>query len=87
MTVFTVGYAEIAENFIQVGIPWMTWTMLAGSNWWYWTVPLSVVTFTTLVGHSGYRMSPYILAFHPLMFPIVWLTGKHMLTPGDHQVQ
>jgi len=87
MNVFAVGYAELAENFVQVGVPWVVWTMLAGGNWWYWMAPLSLVLFTTLVGHSGYRMSAWIMAFHPLVLPVVALTGRLMLTPGDHQVQ
>lgn len=87
MNVFAVGYAELAENFVQVDVPWVVWTMLAGGNWWYWMAPLSLVLFTTLVGHSGYRMSPWIMCFHPLMVPVVALTGRLMLSPGDHQVQ
>lgn len=87
MNVFMVGYAEIAENAIQVGIPWLMWTYIAGANWWNWLLPLSLVVFTTLVGHSGYRMNKWLAIFHPLVLPAIWLTGRHMLTPGDHQVQ
>jgi sterol desaturase/sphingolipid hydroxylase (fatty acid hydroxylase superfamily) len=86
MNVYCVGYAEVAENFLQVGVPWVVWTWIAGSNWFNWILPLSLVLFTTLVGHSGYRMSPLIAIFHPLVLPVVALTGRHMLTPGDHQV-
>ncbi|KAF3002692.1 hypothetical protein E8E13_009973 [Curvularia kusanoi] len=86
MNVYCVGYAEIAENFLQVGVPWVLWTWIAGDNWFNWILPLSLVPFTTLVGHSGYRMSRLIAIFHPLIIPVVALTGKHMLTPGDHQV-
>lgn len=86
MNVYCVGYAEVAENFFQVGVPWVAWTWIAGGNWFNWILPLSLVLFTTLIGHSGYRMSPLIAVFHPLVIPVVALTGKHMLTPGDHQV-
>jgi len=85
MNIFAVGYAEVAVSFVQVGAPWRIRTTLAGSNWWYWTVPLPLAVFTTLVGHSGYRMSRY--TFHLLIFPVVALTWKHMLTPGDRCVQ
>lgn len=87
MNCYIVGYAEVSENFVQVGIPWMLWTWIAGGNWWNWLLPLSLVVFTTLVGHSGYRMSWEIAVFHPLVLPFVLLTGSSMLTPGDHQMQ
>lgn len=86
MNCYMVGYAEISENFVQVGIPWMAWTWFAGTNWWSWLLPLSLIVFTTLVGHSGYRMSWKIAMFHPLILPFVILGGSHMLTPGDHQM-
>lgn len=87
MNVYTVGYAEMLENSLQVGVPWILWTWIAGANWWNWLLPLSLVVFTTLVGHSGYRMSLWIAIFHPLVIPAIALTGRFMLTPGDHQVQ
>jgi len=51
-----------------------------------WLAPLSLITCTTLVGHSGYRMSPLLMAFHPLVVPVVLVSGRWMLTPGDRQV-
>ena len=87
MNVFTVGYAEVIENFIQVGIPWVAWTWIAGGNWWNWLLPLSLVVYTTLLGHSGYRMDYRLAVFHPLIIPVILLTGPIMLTPADHQVQ
>lgn len=87
MNVYTVGYAEMLENSLQVGVPWIVWTWIAGDNWWNWLLPLSLVVFTTLVGHSGYRMNLWIAVFHPLVIPVIALTGRFMLTPGDHQVQ
>lgn len=69
MNIFAVGYAEVAVSFVQVGAPWRIRTTLAGSNWWYWTVPLPLAVF------------------HLLIFPVVALTWKHMLTPGDRCVQ
>ncbi|QIW98658.1 hypothetical protein AMS68_004176 [Peltaster fructicola] len=86
MNCYIVGYAEIFENFVQVGMPWMAWTYVAGDNWWNWLLPLSLIVFTTLVGHSGYRMSPYVAIFHPMILPFALVAGKQMLTPGDHQM-
>ena len=87
VNVYMVGYAEMAENFIQVGIPWILWTHIASGNWWNWLLPLSLIVFTTLVGHSGYRMNYSMAFFHPLIIPFMLVSGKFMLTPGDHQVQ
>jgi sterol desaturase/sphingolipid hydroxylase (fatty acid hydroxylase superfamily) len=87
MNVYMVSYAEVPENMIQVGLPWLVWTWIAGSNWWNWLVPLSLIVFTTLAGHSGYRMNWRVALFHPLIMPFVWTTGSYMLTPGDHQMQ
>ena len=87
MTVFAVGHAEFSENFIQVGLPWLAWTAIAGHNWWYWTMPLSFVLYTTLLGHSGYRSNYYLLFFHPLALPVVLLTHRWLLNTGDHQAQ
>ncbi|KAK0261257.1 hypothetical protein LTR35_017899 [Friedmanniomyces endolithicus] len=87
MNCYIVGYAEISENFVQVGVPWILWTWIAGANWWNWLLPLSLIVFTTLVGHSGYKMSWEIAVFHPLVLPFVLMTGSSMLTPGDHQMQ
>lgn len=87
MNCYIVGYAEILENIVQVGVPWIAWTYLASDNWWNWLLPLSLIVFTTLVGHSGYRMSLPIAIFHPLILPFVLVAGTHMLTPGDHQMQ
>ncbi|EMC92341.1 hypothetical protein BAUCODRAFT_160056 [Baudoinia panamericana UAMH 10762] len=86
MNCYIVGYAEILENMVQVGVPWLVWTYIAGGNWWNWLLPLSLIVFTTLVGHSGYRMSTIVAAFHPLVIPFTLISGKYMLTPGDHQV-
>ncbi|TLD39499.1 hypothetical protein E2P81_ATG00486 [Venturia nashicola] len=86
MNVFHTGFAEVSENFIQVGLPWLFWTAIAGSNVWNWILPLSITLFTTLLGHSGYRMNWRFMMFHPLVLPIVLISGKYMLTPGDHQV-
>lgn len=86
MHVYIVGHAEIIENFLQVGIPWLTWTAIAGHNWWYWLVPLSFVLFSTLIGHSGYRSNGWLLIFHPLALPIAAASGSMMLTVGDHQM-
>jgi hypothetical protein len=41
-----------------------------------WLAPLSLITFTMLVGHSGYRMSPLLIAFHPLVVPVVLVSGR-----------
>jgi hypothetical protein len=87
LNVYMVGYAEMAENFIQVGIPWIAWTYFATTNWWIWLLPLSLIVFTTLIGHSGYKMDKSMAIFHPLIIPFIILSGRHMLTPGDHQVQ
>lgn len=86
MNVYMVGYAEATENFIQVGIPWVVWTTIAGDNWWHWFLPFSLVLFTTLLGHSGYRSNWRVLIFYPFILPVFALTGKYMLTAGDHQV-
>lgn len=51
-----------------------------------WLAPLSLITYITLVGHSGYLMSPLLMAFHPLVVPVVLVSGRRVLTPGDHQV-
>jgi sterol desaturase/sphingolipid hydroxylase (fatty acid hydroxylase superfamily) len=51
-----------------------------------WLAPLYLITYTTPVGHSGYRMSPLLIAFHPLVVPVVLVSGRWMLTPGDHHV-
>lgn len=86
MNGFAVGYAEAMENFLQVGVPWITWTWIAAPNIWNWLLPLSLTLFTTIVGHSCYQMHYSIAAFHPLIVPIQLLIGQHMLSPGDHQV-
>jgi hypothetical protein len=87
MNVFIVAYAEISENFIQVGVPWVCWTWFAGGNVWTWLLPFTLTLFTTLVGHAGYKSSPYIAYFHPFVVPLVFLLGRQMLTAGDHQTQ
>lgn len=86
MHVYVVGHAELVENFIQVGVPFLLWTYIAGANWWYWLGPLSFVIFSTLVGHSGYRSHPILLVFHPLAAPIALASGGMLLTIGDHQM-
>jgi sterol desaturase/sphingolipid hydroxylase (fatty acid hydroxylase superfamily) len=86
MNGFAVGYAEIVENFLQVGVPWLAWTWFAAPNIWNWLLPLSLTLFTTIVGHSCYQMHPSIAVFHPLIVPLQLTVGKYMLTPGDHQV-
>lgn len=86
MHVYIVGHAEIIENFLQVGIPWLIWTKIAGHNWFYWLAPFSFVLFSTLVGHSGYRSHYWLLFFHPLAAPIAAVSGTAMLTIGDHQM-
>ncbi|KFX95264.1 hypothetical protein O988_05877 [Pseudogymnoascus sp. VKM F-3808] len=85
MNVFAVTYAEISENFIQVGLPWVCWTWFAGSNVWNWLLPFTLTGYTTLVGHGGYKSSPYIACFYPLIVPLAFVLGKHMLTAGNHQ--
>lgn len=87
MNVFAVTYAEISENFIQVGLPWVCWTWFAGGNVWNWLLPFTLTGYTTLVGHGGYKSSPYIAYFHPLIVPLVLVLGKHMLTASNHQTQ
>lgn len=87
MNVFAVTYAEISENFIQVGLPWVFWTCFAGGNMWHWLLPFTLTGYTTLVGHGGYKSSPYIAYFHPLIVPLVLALGKHMLTASNHQTQ
>lgn len=86
MNGFAVGYAEAIENFLQVGIPWVAWTWFAAPNVWNWLLPFSLTLFTTIVGHSCYQMHYSIAIFHPLIIPLQILVGKHMLSPGDHQV-
>lgn len=86
MNGFAVGYAEVIENFLQVGVPWLAWTWFSAPNVWNWLLPLSLTLFTTIVGHSCYQMHYAIAIFHPLIVPLQLLVGKHMLTPGDHQV-
>jgi len=86
MHVYIVGHAEIIENFLQVGLPWLAWTRIAGHNWLYWLAPLSFVLFSTLIGHSGYRSNPWLMLFHPFAAPIAIVSGPMMLTVGDHQM-
>jgi sterol desaturase/sphingolipid hydroxylase (fatty acid hydroxylase superfamily) len=86
MHVYIVGHAEIIENFLQVGVPWLTWTAIAGHNLWYWLVPFSFVLFSTLIGHSGYRSNAWLLVFHPLALPSAAASGSLMLTVADHQM-
>jgi len=91
MNVFTNGYAEAVENFIQVGLPWLFWTVFVDHVWKHQIIllvlPLSVTLFTTLIGHSGYKNHRIFAIFHPAIAPLLLMIGaKHMLTPGDHQV-
>ncbi|KAL1411847.1 hypothetical protein Q8F55_002819 [Vanrija albida] len=86
MHVYIVGHAEVVENFIQVGLPFILWTYIAGHNWWYWLLPLSFVIFSTLIGHSGYRSHYSLMFFHPLAAPVALASGSAMLTVGDHQM-
>lgn len=42
--VFVVGFAEVTENLVQVGGPWLLWTALAGRSGdiLLVTIPMSV---------------------------------------------
>ncbi|EIM79318.1 uncharacterized protein STEHIDRAFT_173181 [Stereum hirsutum FP-91666 SS1] len=91
MNVFVVGYAEMMENFIMVGWPWLFWTVVihhyGNQNLAILAPPLSITAFTTLIGHSGYKYHVSFAMFHPLIIPfLVPGMSKYMLTPGDHQV-
>lgn len=30
--VFVVGFAEVTENLLQVGVPWLLWTIMVGQK-------------------------------------------------------
>ncbi|ORY41839.1 hypothetical protein BCR33DRAFT_698841 [Rhizoclosmatium globosum] len=85
--VFDVANTHWLETLSQVGTGWLLWTAVVLAiypNVWLVVLPQTFGSFTTVIGHCGFKGHRYFLLLHPLAIPIAFLVGKYMLTVGDH---